>query len=337
MTDADAPAKRPTIMEVARLAGVSHQTVSRYLRFNGGLKPATRDRVDAAIKELNYRPNLVARSMRTKRTGRLAILMPAVSFSPARLLTGATEAAHAAGFVVEVVSIGGGAEARSERLLELAESSQLEGILSLAPILPSTEAALPDTSAVVVSADFDDEMRGIGELADAAPVADLIERLAELGHRRFLHVAGAQSFASARGRKQIYLETIERLGLESVGVVDGDWSGESGMSAMLELDARRRPTAVIAANDLVASGVIRGALLRGWSVPGDISVTGWDNNPLGMFFAPALTTVDIDLERLGYNAMTRLIAAVRQTSAQTSPEPLHSVIWRESTGPAPEL
>jgi LacI family transcriptional regulator len=72
-------------------------------------------------------------------------------------------------------------------------------------------------------------------------------------------------------------------------------------------------------------------------VPDDISVTGWDNNPLGMFFAPALTTVDIDLERLGYNAMTRLIAAVRQTSALTSPEPLHSVIWRESTGPAPEL
>ena len=84
MTDARTPAKRPTIMEVARLAGVSHQTVSRYLRFNGGLKPATRDRVDAAIKELNYRPNLVARSMRTKRSGRLAILMPTVSFSPAR-------------------------------------------------------------------------------------------------------------------------------------------------------------------------------------------------------------------------------------------------------------
>jgi len=336
MTDARTPAKRPTIMEVARLAGVSHQTVSRYLRFNGGLKPATRDRVDAAIKELNYRPNLVARSMRTKRSGRLAILMPTVSFSPARILAGATEAAHAAGFVVEVVSIGGGAEARSERLLELAESSQLEGILSLAPILPSTEAALPPTSAVVVSADFDDEMRGIGELADASPVATMIEHLAELGHRWFLHVAGAQSFASARGRKQTYLDTIERLGLESVGVVDGDWSGESGMRAILELDDRRRPTAVIAANDLVASGVIRGAIERGWSVPDDLSVTGWDNNPVGMFLAPSLSTVDIDLERLGRDAMTRLIAAVRGTSAETSPEPLHSIIWRESTGPAPQ-
>jgi DNA-binding LacI/PurR family transcriptional regulator len=335
MTEGDAPAKRPTIMEVARLAGVSHQTVSRYLRFNGGLKPATRDRVDAAIKELRYRPNLVARSMRTKRSGRVAILMPTVSFSPARLLAGATEAAQAAGFVVEVLSIGGGAEARSERLLELAESSQLEGILSLAPILPSNEEAIPDTSAVVVAADFDDEMRGIGELADASPVSTMIEHLAELGHRRFLHVAGAQSFASARGRKQTYLNTIERLGLESVGVVDGDWSGESGMAAIHDLAPRRRPTAVIAANDLVASGVVRGASQRGWSVPDDLSVTGWDNDPVGMFLAPSLTTVDIDLERLGRDAMTRLIAAIRGTSSETSPESLHTVIWRESTGPAP--
>jgi DNA-binding LacI/PurR family transcriptional regulator len=74
---------------------------------------------------------------------------------------------------------------------------------------------------------------------------------------------------------------------------------------------------------------------RGWSVPGDVSVTGWDNNPLGMFFAPALTTVDIDLERLGHDAMTRLIAAVRGTSAETSGDSLHTVLWRESTGPAP--
>lgn len=337
MTDANAPAKRPTIMEVARLAGVSHQTVSRYLRYNGGLKPATRDRVDAAIRELNYRPNLVARSMRTKRSGRLAILMPTVSYSPARLLAGATEVAHDAGYVVEVISIGGGAAARSERLLELAESSQLEGIVSLAPILPSTEVALPDVSAVVVSADFDDEMRGIGELADGSPVATLIEHLVELGHRRFLHVAGAQSFASARGRKQMYLATIERLGLESVGVVDGDWSGESGLTAMLELDARRRPTAVIAANDLVASGVVRGAMARGWSVPDDLSVTGWDNNAVAEFLSPALTTVDVNLEQLGRNVMTRLIAAVRRTSAEISPEPLSRLIWRESTGAAPDL
>ena len=207
--------------------------------------------------------------------------------------------------------------------------------MSLAPILPSTEAALPADSAVVLSADFDDEMRGIGELADGSLVAVLIERLAELGHRRFLHVAGAQSFASARGRKHVYLETIERLGLKSMGMIDGDWTGESGLNAILELDARRRPTAVIASNDLVASGVIRGAMEGGWSVPGDLSVTGWDDNPVGAFLSPALTTVDIDLERLGRNVMSRLIAAVRGTSAEIAPEPLSLVIWRESMGPVP--
>ncbi|WP_256960228.1 LacI family DNA-binding transcriptional regulator, partial [Streptomyces scabiei] len=71
---------------MARLAGVSPQTVSRYLRFNGGLKPATLERVEKAIRELDYRPNLVARSMRTRKTGRLAILMPAMAFNPSRML-----------------------------------------------------------------------------------------------------------------------------------------------------------------------------------------------------------------------------------------------------------
>src|SRR6187401_1159917 len=118
-------------MDVARLAGVSHQTVSRYLRFQGGLKPATVERVDAAIRELNYRPNLVARSMRTRRSGRVAILIPTVAFNPARMLAGATAAAHAAGYAVDVLSLEGGAEARTERILELADSGQVEGILSL--------------------------------------------------------------------------------------------------------------------------------------------------------------------------------------------------------------
>src|SRR5687768_6621291 len=105
MTNPPASPRRPTIMEVARLAGVSHQAVSRYFRFNGGLKPETRERIDRAVSELNYRPNLIARSMRTRRTGRLAVLLPTVAFSPARMLAGASAAAHESGYVLEILSI----------------------------------------------------------------------------------------------------------------------------------------------------------------------------------------------------------------------------------------
>jgi LacI family transcriptional regulator len=335
MADAHTARRRPTITDVAGLAGVSPQTVSRYLRFKGGLKPATLERVEKAIEELDYRPNLVARSMRTRKTGRLAILMPAMAFNPARMLAGAGAGADAAGYHVDVVSAGGGIRARSERLLELADSGQFEGILCLAPVLPSIQGRLHLRMAVVISVDFDDEMRGIGELADGTPVLRMIEHLAELGHSRFLHVAGDAQFASARARRRSYLDAVERLGLESVGVFDGDWSGESGIEAIRSLPDRTRPTAVIAANDLVAAGVIRAARDRGWQVPGDVSVTGWDNDAVGRFMTPSLSTVDVDLERLGGRAMARLIAGVRDKVPEAMEEPLFRIIWRESTAGPP--
>ncbi|MFJ5779792.1 LacI family DNA-binding transcriptional regulator [Streptomyces sp. NPDC093094] len=335
MDGAEKARRRPTITDVARLAGVSPQTVSRYLRFGGGLKPATLHRVEGAIRELDYRPNLVARSMRTRKTGRLAILMPAMAFNPSRILAGASATAHAAGYFVDSVGAAGGIRARTERLLDLADSGQFEGVLSLAPVLPSTRNGLRQRANVVISADFDDGMRGIGELADATPVVHLIEHLAALGHSRFLHVAGDSRFASAQARRQSYLDTVERLGLESVGVFDGDWSGESGMEAIRSLPTRARPTAVIAANDLVAAGVVRGARERGWDVPGDISVTGWDNVGVGQFMTPSLTTVDVDLERLGGRAMAELIAGLRNTPPETDKESLFRIVWRESTAEPP--
>ncbi|WP_433697666.1 LacI family DNA-binding transcriptional regulator [Nocardiopsis sp. CA-288880] len=328
--------RRPTIMEVARLAGVSHQTVSRYLRSEGGLKESTRERVGAAVRELGYRPNLIARSMRTRRTGRLAVLLPGLgSFSPDRMLLGAIAAARAAGFAVEVQSVDGGSGARAERVLELADSGQVEGVLSLAPVVREGERMPAGGVPVVVCAGYDDQMRGIGELADGSVVADLVAGLAAAGHRRFLHVSGSLLFASARGRKETFLRTVERLGLESHGVVDGDWSAESGRDAVRSLAEGSGVTAVIAANDVVAAGVVRGALERGWGVPDDLSVTGWDNNPVGAYLSPALTTVDVDRERLGRDAMERLVASVRGTEPELSDGPLNRIVWRESTGPAP--
>ena len=170
---------------------------------------------------------------------------------------------------------------------------------------------MPSDLVLVVSADFDDEMRGIADLADATPMVEMIERLAGLGHRRFFHVAGSHDFASARARASTFLATLERLGLESTGVFDGDWSGHSGIAAVETIRAGKEPTAIIAANDLVATGVLRAAAIRGWDVPGDVSVTGWDNAADGEFLIPSLTTVDVNLERVGQQ---RDGASHRQTS-----------------------
>lgn len=333
MTDHSTESRRPTIKEVARLAGVSHQTVSRYLRSRNGLKPATLARIDAAVSELNYRPNLIARSMRTRRTGRLAILLPTMFYNPARMLYGATEAAHEAGFTVEAVSVVGDTEARTERMLEIAGTGQVEGILALAPITPGVGDQLPQGETIVVAADFDDQMRGIRELADASPLVEMMEGLAAFGHRRFFHVAGNLQFASARSRKAAYLETVERLGLESAGVVDGDWSGKSGYEAVRSLPDEAMPTAVVAANDIMAAGALRALIDRGLDVPGDASVTGWDNNEACWYLPPSLTSVEVNLEGMGRNAMLSLVRAITGRELEPSPSPLQRVIWRESTGP----
>ncbi|MFD6445886.1 substrate-binding domain-containing protein, partial [Promicromonospora sp. NPDC060204] len=164
----------------------------------------------------------------------------------------------------------------------------------------------------------------------------IIEHLAGLGHRHFLHVAGPDAWSSARARRQVYLEVIERLGLTSHGVVDGDWSAECGYEAVRCLAETSPVTAVIAANDPMATGAVRAALDRGWGVPERLSVVGWDDLELGRFATPSLSTVAVDREGQGEVAMRRLIALVRDEPAPESARaPVNRLVLRESTGPAP--
>lgn len=327
--------RRPTLIEVAQLAGVSHQTVSRFFRDHDSLKPATRDRVAAAVAQLGYRPDPVARSMRTRQTDRLAIVVPALSFTPARMLGGASVAAHAAGFGVDVLSIEGGVDARSARVAELADSGQVDGIVSFAPVAAGFDA---DSSRVpvTVAAELDDDMRSIGHLADATVLAELVSGLARLGHRRFAHLTGDLSFASARARRDRFIEAVAAHGGEST-VIEGDWTAEGAMAAVRDMPESGHPTALVAANDLIAAGAVRAALERGWRVPADLSVTGWDDLPLGRYLLPSLTTVVVDHEHLGAVAMRRLISLLRGTTAPEPPRAgeVNRIEWRESTGPAP--
>jgi LacI family transcriptional regulator len=327
--------KRPTIHQVADRAGVSHQTVSRFLRNNGGLKPATVAKVEAAIEELNYRPNRIARSMRTRRTGRIAILLPtATRLLPLRLLGAASAAAHEAGYTVDLVGLEGGAEDRAARAQELINSGEFEGVLALASL--GAQQASWSAAPVVNVAEYDDELRGLGALADGAACGEVVRYLSGLGHRSFLHLAGSHAFTSARNRRQTFADTISELGLRG-RVIDCDWSGQSGYEAVMSLPQDTDITAVVAANDLMAMGAVRASLSRGWRVPDDLSVFGWDDEELARFGTPSLSTVAIDRERQGREAMCRLMAIMRgiaPTPIDTTS--LHTVILRESTGPAPQ-
>jgi LacI family repressor for deo operon, udp, cdd, tsx, nupC, and nupG len=219
-------------------------------------------------------------------------------------------------------------------VLELADSGQTDGVLSFAPVAGWDEERTRRSScAVVVAPTYDDDMHGIGELADGATIRETLEYLASLGHRCFLQVAGNQSWPSARNRRQVYLDSIDDLGLRSYGVVEGDWSSRSGYDAVAALPDEGGPTAVVAANDIVAIGAIRAALDRGWEVPGDLSVVGWDNVSGFDFTTPSLSTVDVDRGRQGREAMLRLLAVLQDAPPpEPSRVPLNRLIIRESTG-----
>ncbi|WP_344981943.1 LacI family DNA-binding transcriptional regulator, partial [Streptosporangium fragile] len=134
-TGAARPKKRATIQEVAKLAGVSHQTVSRYFRRSGGLRPRTVASIERAVAELDYRPNLAARSMRTRKSNRIVVVLPDLTnFIPAPILRGASAAAHEADYLLDVIGLEGGQESRAERVLSLLDSAQADGILSFTPL-----------------------------------------------------------------------------------------------------------------------------------------------------------------------------------------------------------
>jgi DNA-binding LacI/PurR family transcriptional regulator len=271
--------------------------------------------------------------MRNHKTGRLALVLPpGTAISSLEILAGATVAAHDAGYVIEVITLGGAPDTRAARALELADSGLFEGLVALTPLPIGTQRPSAQTTPIIVAAEYDEQMRGIGELADASRLSEMMERLAEQGHRRFVHLAGDYAHAVARHRKEVYLATIERLSLESHDVIDCDWQAARARRAILDLPAKAGVTAVIAANDVLAAGAISGATLRGWQVPGDLSVTGWDDNPVAAAMTPAITTVSVDHERLGRRCVLRLLAVLEGKPEPEDHEPITRIIWRQSTG-----
>jgi DNA-binding LacI/PurR family transcriptional regulator len=330
--------KAPTIYDVAALAGVSHQTVSRYLKDKNSLKPSTLERVEKALAELRYTPNLAARSLRSRELYRIVVVVPEASlYFPARMLNGAAGAAHTRGYRVDVVAMEGRAEARALQLERLLAGDDIAGVLSFVP-RPKAPAGSTKTSTVpmVVAGEYDNKMRARGSIADGTAVTAIIRELAALGHRNFFHVAGPAAWPSARNRKAVYQETVAELGLTSVGIAAGDWSPASGYAAGRKIAALKEVTAVVAANDQMAMGVIRALHEHGVPVPGDVSVFGWDDTPEGAYFIPSLSTVHMDLETLGARSMRELIARIRgeEPPQDVAGLPPMELVLRESTGPA---
>lgn len=332
-----APAKPATIYDVAQVAGVSHQTVSRFLKGFEGIRPETRERVVRALDELGYRPNLTARSLKSGRSHRIGALTHDLSqVGPSRVAEGASAAAREAGYVLDLISLDVRNPRAIEESLELITQHDLAGVLALSNTdemtraFETTEFRVP----AYIHTEADDAITNQPSDLAGMGIAALMSHLAELGHRTLLHIAGPQNWAASRNRVRAYELGLARHGLRSAGVLVGDWSARSGYEAIASL-AEIPATAIVAANDQTALGAMLALKERGLRVPEDVSVVGIDDIPEAAFFDPPLTTVRIDFDSRGRQTLLTLLAQIEHTEIRTVDVPPPRLIVRRSSGPAP--
>ena len=301
---------QPTIYDVARLAGVSTATVSRALNGTGQIAPATRSAIDAAVEELGYRPNRIARSLVTKSTQTIALLLPDIT-NPfyAALVAGIQDELLSEGQTMLLGTTGGDPE-REERYLSLLRAKQVDGALVDGLVLPPGRIArfvAEGFPIVCLDRDVDSTSVPLVQVDNRLGARLAIRHLLELGHRRIAHVAGAPELGISAEREAGYHEELEAGGVARGEhlVATGSFTEEGGYRAVRSL-LESRPTAVFAANDLSAVGVIMALGEAGLQVPADVSVVGFDDLRLSAYTSPPLTTVHQPAREIAQRA-TRLL------------------------------
>lgn len=337
-----------TIYDVAREAGVSIATVSRAMS-GGCVSAASRARVEAAIKALNYVPSPAA-AHKTKKpgTGRIALVLSELS-NPyfAAMAAGAEKEARRNGYALQICTVNlrnGDASAVIDRLIE----QHPEGAVLVGGIVDNREACskedllrLQRAMPLVTIGPRIDELNSINITSDLSlSVRKSINHLHALGHRRIAFIGGTSDVRSSSIRERAFYEEMERLGLPAdrslhaeTGFIPQD--GEICVSKLFaRLSPGELPTALIAINDLVALGAMRQLQRMGLKIPDDVAIIGCDNQFFTPYLNPPLTTVDLHPEEHGRSAVSELITSSGSGIVPYSQISECSLIVRESCGAA---
>jgi DNA-binding LacI/PurR family transcriptional regulator len=318
-----AAGRAPGMLDVARLAGVSHQTVSRVLNGHPSVRPETRVRVETAIRTLGYRRNSAARALATRRSSTIGLLTAATNLSgPVSTLVAVEQASRAAGLWVSLASVSVYDPASVRSALDHFLDQGVDGIIVIAPVQEAVEVAAAvalDVAVVIVAPRVDAGSQALAVAVDQRHGARLVVgHLAGLGHTRIAHVAGPAGWLDAVEREAGWRDELDARGLAAPRTVPGDWTAAGGYRAAQSLDPST--TAVFAANDQMALGLVRALVEQGHRVPADISVAGFDDIETAGFALPPLTTVRQDFVALGLAAVRTLVG--RMAGEPTPPATL---------------
>ncbi len=331
---------QPTINDVARLAGVSKKTVSRAINRSPLLRPDTRAKVDLAIAELGFTPSPQARALALGRNFIIAMIYDAASGQQtSQAQQGALAALRDSDFALCVFAAEGGSHYLLADLRGFLERHRPHGVILLPPLSSTTGAAELCTELGSSTVRLAGAAPGAGTpcvwTSQRQAAADLTHYLAALGHQRIGFVAGADSCLTSRECELGYIDALAAHGFDRGAelVAAGDGSFASGKAAArLLLQVSPRPTAIFAASDEMAAGVLDAARELGIAVPGDLSVGGFGDTPFAPLLSPPLTSVRLPIAEMAFAAAIRL--ADPQAGANQPAEFGGKLIARASTGPA---
>jgi len=303
--------RAPNIRDVAALAGVSYQTVSRVLNDSPSIKDSTRQKVLDVISEIGYRPNQAARTLVTSRSRTIGVLSSQTAhYGPTTSVNAIELAAREAGYRLSITSVSSGDYSSIKSAIDYLLSQAVEALVVIAPQVRVFDA-LADLSISVPYVTLESTGRNLGHSLSVDQVAGArlaTRHLIELGHTEITHISGPQDWIEADARMQGFLHEINAADLRTRAPILGDWSAHFGYYAGLELLRFRDFTAVFAGNDQMALGFMHACRESGLDVPGDISVVGFDDIPEAAHFSPPLTTVRQNFAEIGRRAVALLLA-----------------------------
>lgn len=339
--------RRVSMADVAAVAGVSGQTVSRVVNDSPRVDPATRARVEAAMAQLGYRPHRAARALRTGRTQTIGLVVSTLAtVGNSRMLQAVADAAASRGYALTVVTLGaspGGARPDVASAFERLSDQGVDGAVVLNEATAAVRGTAVPRGLRLVVVDAPPGAAGVGPETAAHSIVQsdhaggartATEHLLALGHATVHHLGGPVGSFAAAERERGWREALTDAGATAPPVVRGDWTAASAHSAAAELASDPAVTAVFAANDQSALGAIRAFADAGRAVPQDISIVGFDDIADAADYRPPLTTVRQDFDRLGELAVGALIARIEDDASVLHVEPTVLTV-RASTAPPP--
>ncbi|WP_241573302.1 LacI family DNA-binding transcriptional regulator [Rosenbergiella nectarea] len=323
-----------TLYDVAREAGVSYQTVSRVINHSANVSNATRQRVFNAIKQLHYVPNKVAQQLAGKLSQTIGLATTSLALhAPSQIAAAVKARASAERYHTVIAMVDNSHPQAVHDAVKQLQAQRVDGIIVNIPLSDTLASATRQLGPQLPML-FNDVSPTCQEnyvIFDPSLGSHLtIERLVSLGHREIVLLTGPQDSISAALRADSACKQLRTHQLAPVLTVAGDWSAKSGFDAMTyAMLQKKRFTAVVVANDQMALGALRALTEAGFSVPEEVSVTGYDDTSDSAFFSPPLTTIRQNFSLLGQESVEQLLTLIAGGSACQRVLPV-SLIERET-------